>query len=107
MTFECIVIGTGATVFQGSAIKSECESSSNEIILLHSRYNLTDGAIATCKNGSIVGKSLRVDDYKHCYVSHLDLSFSSDLIGKTVKCIYDNGTSEIVVGSHIISNGKD
>ena len=105
VTYECSVIGTGTTVFRGSAIESECESSNNEIILLHSRYNLTDGTVVTCKSGTIVGRSLRVDDL--CYISQLDLNFSSDLIGKTVECIHDNGTSEKVVRSHIISNGED
>ena len=101
VTFECSVTreGTYVTVFQGSAF--DCNSARNEIILLHSRFNRTGGTNNTCNNGAIVGQSLRVED-DH-YTSQLCVRVIHDLVGKTIECIYDNGTVSETVGSYLTS----
>ena len=99
VTYECTVVGQGATVWQGSAL--DCESSSSDIVLLHSRFTLASGTNVTCNNGGIVGQSLRVENKS--YTSQLKVKVSSDLIGKTVECNYDNGTVATNIGSAIIA----
>lgn len=104
MKFECNVVGAGTTVFEGSAF--DCENSHNEIKLLHLRFNSTDGARGTCNNGIIVGRSTGVED--SLYTSQLDVRISSNLIGRTVECIHDNGTTTETVGiySLMVANGN-
>ena len=99
VTFECSVMGEGTTVFQGSAL--DCLSTRNMIQLLHSRFNITGGTKVTCNNGAIVGQSLRVED--NYYISQLRIPVSRSLVGKTIECIYDNGTATEAVGRYSTS----
>ena len=99
VTFECSVMGDGTTVFQGSAL--ECENAGNKITLFHSVFNRTGGAYGTCNNGAIVGQSLRVED--NYYISQLRITVSHSLVGKTIECIYDNGTATKIVGRYSTS----
>ena len=99
MMFQCSVIGEGNTVYEGSAF--DCHSSRNEITLLHSRFSSNSATSKVCNNGDIVGKSLRVED--DCYTSQLSVKVSSNLIGKTVKCLYDNGSATETVGMYSIA----
>ena len=98
MTFECNITGGGTTVFQGSGF--HCQSSRNEIKLLHSRFNSSGGTNGTCNNGAIVGQSKNVEN--NVYTSLLYITISSDLIGSTIECLYDNGTSTETVGSYLV-----
>ena len=99
MTFECSQREAGATIYHGGSF--DCESSNNEIALLHSRFYDDSGTSGACNNGDIVGQSLRVED--NCYTSQLNVTISSNMIGKTVECSHDNGTTTESVGSYLVS----
>ena len=63
----------GVTVWNGTAL--ECIS--NEIVLLHRRFNSAYGAYGAygvCNNGSIVGQSLRVEH--NFYTSQLNVTLT-------------------------------
>ena len=102
LTFECTVVGRGATVWRGSAF--DCVYTSNTILLFHSRFATPIGTISTCNNGAIVGRSLRVEN--NSYTSQLNVTVSRDLIGKSVTCVHDNGTYVYAIGSSIIPGGE-
>ena len=85
-------------MFQGNLL--ECDSSRNEIALLHSRFNTTSAATnGTCNNGRVRGYSLPINDSEPYYISQLYVMVNPDMIGKSIKCAYDNGTTakEIVI----------
>ena len=79
-----------------------CHMSSNEIVLLHSRFNNSNDTIGTCNNGQVLGQSLPTDDLNDCYTSLLCIMVTPDMIGKTVSCSQDNGNSEEQVGNYLI-----
>lgn len=103
LTLECNVIGSGSTVLSLQGSSTICDDPS-EIILLHSRYNISNGARGrtVCNNGAIVlvGRSLRVED--NCFTSQLQIKFNADFAENLVNCIYDNGTVANVVGNFLI-----
>lgn len=72
-----------------------------ELILLHSRFNIGTN-IVTCNNGSVLGRSLTVDSSSNCYTSLLCIMVIPYMAGKTIVCIYDNGTDTKVVGNYSI-----
>lgn len=91
----------GNTVWTGTAFS--CNDGSNEIALLHSRYASSNGAVGVCNNGVIVARSLRVED--GYYTSQLNVSVTADIAGKTVVCLHDNVSSQIVQFSNTITTG--
>ena len=100
LTFECTVVGSGTTVWLGSAF--DCVYSSNEIGLSHGRFAIS--IRRTCNNGAIVRQSLGVEN--NSYTSQLNVTVSRDLIGKSVTCVHDNGTYVYAIGSSIIPGGE-
>ena len=88
MTYECTVTGTlfGNTVWKGSAFRCLLE----EITLRHRHF--LEEAYGVCNGGSIVGRSLRVENETY-YTSQLNVTISSDLVGKTIECYYDDNTN--------------
>ena len=108
-TYVCAVIGEpeGITVWQGSAFNC----TSGEISLFHDRYESDEGAFGDCNNGDIVGRSLRVNSIDNnnstvmSYVSQLSVTVSSNIIGKSIECIHDDGTTQTptVVGHSTIT----
>lgn len=99
LVFECsITVETvGSTVFLGGIL--DCNSSSNEIILIHSRFNMSTGTSKTCNNGKVVGYSLPVYNSNNCYTSLLRITVTQDMIGKSITCVYDNGRTTKEIGS--------
>ena len=97
MTFECSIAEiVGTTVFQGEFL--DC-SSSNEIVLLHSRFkNMTASVI--CNDGKVRGYSLSANDSEPCYTSQLQVMVSPDIIGRSITCAYDNGITEEEIGNY-------
>ena len=92
LTFaECAVVGmpSDLTVWRGSAF--DCPTSG--IILLHRRFNSQTTA-GECNNGSIIGRGIRVEG--NCFTSQLNITVNSDMIGKTIECVHDNSTENIV-----------
>ena len=84
------------TVFQGNALN--CGATSNEISLLHSRFNTTSGTDGSCNDGLIVAQSVSVES--NCYTSTLNITFiCPNLIGRMIKCIRDDGVTSTLIGT--------
>ena len=97
-SFQCDVTGGGYTVWRGSAF--DCQSSGNEIFLLHSDF--MGSTVITCNDGQIVGRSLEVTN--NCYASQLDVNITTEIVGRTVECVYESGSSaEVIIGSSLLS----
>ena len=97
LIFECTVYGGlgGSTVWQGSAL--DCMDTAHEINLLHQRFEDNEGTVVMmCNNGSIIGRSVGTKNCSaqyHChYTSQLEVTVKHEMIGKTIDCVYDNGT---------------
>ena len=87
VTYECTVMGShfGNTVLAGSAFNCSLD----EITLQHLQF--PENAHGECNNGYILGKSIRVVDGRY-YTSQLNVTISSDLVGKSIICFYDDNT---------------
>ena len=88
----CTVVGPGNTLWRGSAF--DCPSTTNEIVLRHSLFSGPAGAFGDCTNGTIVGRSLRVEG--NCYISQLSVTVSLNLNDATVQCVYDTGSPPMI-----------
>ena len=93
----------GATVWKGTAF-SNCD---NEITLLHRRFE--NGTFEECNNGAITGRSIRVKN-NNCsngedclYVSQLEIIINSEMLGKNIKCLYDNGMISTPIDSIVLT----
>lgn len=96
LTYECAVTGPGFTIWQGSAF--ECPSLENSIQLRHSSYD--SGTMGQCNDESITGRSLGVSN--DVYTSVLNVTLSTDLIGRTVECKHNDFTTTNPIGSSTI-----
>ena len=101
MSYECAVVGNGITVWHGSAF----DCSGNEISLIHILYNSIEShvicAYGECNNGAIVAKGIRIEN--GTYISQLNVSISTDMIGRSIECFEDTIYSTLLVGSAVIS----
>ena len=86
----------GATVWRGTALN--CTMIDHEIVLLHRHFVSDTGTFRTCSNGAIVGRSLRVEN-NGGYISQLNVTVSSDMIGESIECAHDHGTTETIGSS--------
>ena len=89
----------GYTVWQGTAF--DCSSG---IALFHGRFTSDEGAYGECNNGAIIGQSLRAEN--DTYTSQLNVKVSSDMIGNSIECVYDSGTSTITLGKFSVITGS-
>ena len=88
-------------MFQGDLLDSN--DSSNEIALIHNRFsNMSAATSKTCNSGRVCGYSLPINDSEPCYTSQLRVMVSPDMIGKTIICAYDNGTTVNEIGNFSI-----
>ena len=92
----------GATVWRGTALN--CTMSDHEIVLLHSRFESNTGTLRICNNGAIVGRSLRVEN-NSSYTSQLNVTVSSDMIGESIECAHDHGTTDTIGSSTLTATG--
>ena len=92
VTYQCTVVGQGATIWGGSAFR--CSSTNNEITLFN-----TDrmGESRKCNDGKISGFSLTAEN--NSYTSQLNVLVSSEMIGRTIGCFHDRGGSTAEIGS--------
>ena len=98
--FECTVAGTtsGSTVWEGSAF--HCANNGDEINILHKTGFMSREM--KCNDGIIVGRGLRVQD--NCFTSQLIINITSDMIGESIECIYDDALgNETIIGSLTIA----
>ena len=98
-TYECTTFGIGTTLWRGTAFN--CAGQGNEITLRHSLFAQERGTTDFCNSGNITGFSLRA--HNNFYTSRIIVLFSSNLIGRSVQCVYDSGSTEEVIGSSTIS----
>lgn len=98
LVLECSTKRTMSTVFKGNLMNC----SSSEIVLLHSRFNSSNGTDGKCNNEKVLGQSLPTDDLTNCYTSLLCIMVTPDMIGKTVSCSQDNGTTVNKIGYYSI-----
>ena len=95
LTFECVATGGAFTVWSGSAFM--CQG--REIALRHIRFG---EAIGECNDGAIVGEGVAVDTVHNSFISHLNVTLSSELLERTVTCSTD-GSDLVTIGSSILS----
>ena len=94
LTFECKVMGVGSTVWSGSTF--DCPL--REIVLRHSQFLTQSG---TCSGGAIVAQGLSV--VNSCFTSRLNLTLSSSLNGKSIKCALHNSSGTTVLGTIFVN----
>jgi hypothetical protein len=103
VTYECTVMGeiTGATIWTGTAF--DCAATSDEITLFHNPETI--GLVPQCNNGAIIAKKLnRSSNSDEVFTSQLNVTFNTNLIGKTIECIYAFGaTQRILIETHTIT----
>ena len=98
ITYNCVITGSGFTVWQGNAF--DCSAQNNKTLLRHTLFG-GSGTMKQCNGGAIVGRSLGVSG--DIYTSELNVTASSDLIGRTVECAYSpNGITVTPVNSTTI-----
>ena len=87
VTYQCTVIGEGATIWRGSAFR--CSATTNELTLFHTNR------MGTCNDGKISGMIVTAEN--NSYTSQLTVRVSSEMIGRTIGCFHDSreGTHEI------------
>ena len=91
--YQCIVVGIGTTVWQGSVFN--CPLSSDEIQLPHDQFQRN--LIEYCNNGGIVGKALRTES-PNKFISQLAiLNVTSAMNGTTIECVHDDGYTTRVI----------
>ena len=106
LRLECTVVGGFATVWRGTAFN--CLRQGNEILLSHSRFSQSGGAVGECNNGMIIARSHNrtFDGFNSTYTSQLTIHLpslnatSNTLEGRTVQCVHDGVT---VIGDHTVA----
>ena len=102
LMFECTVMRGTETIWTGSAFN--CTNTNNEVYFLESDYNRTsDNTIVTCNDGMITGQVVGVED--NYYTSRLNVTLTSDLIGKTIECVYGDGVRNFTIMDTIMNLG--
>ena len=91
VTYECTVFGDqgGFTVWTGDFF-IHCPNNKTVMILQHEVGEASEFIDQTCNNGSIVGRIVRVEN--GVYISQLSVTLTSDIVGRSIACSYDNGT---------------
>ena len=92
--YECIVTGSGAIVWRGTAF--DCSTSSNEMVLLQS-----SSGTEVCNDGAISGCIIGADN--NTYLSQLTVSVSAEMIGMNISCFHDSGATPKLIGSAILT----
>jgi hypothetical protein len=90
-------------VFKGNLLNC----SSNEIALLHNRFDSSSGENGTCNDGKVLGQSLPTDVSGNCYTSLLCTMVTPDMVGKIVICASDNGTAENEIGNFTVPSSMN
>lgn len=110
--YECIVNETAniaSIIWKGSALS--CPNTKNEIQLPLNNdrsplSNLSQNYedVRSCNDGGITGKIIREENDTSC--SQLNVTLTDKIAGKSIKCAYDNGQSETIVGSLSLPDGE-
>ena len=87
LTYTCTIVGSGNTIWSGSVF--DCEAKMNEIILRHSQFDMESGTFGNCNDGAIRTRSIGVVN-NDCYSSQLNITVTSDMHGKTIRCSHSS-----------------
>ena len=96
----CMLLLGDTTIWKGTTF-SGCDH--NEITLLHFRFREEEGTTGTYSNGDITGRSMRIEG--SLYVSQLEIAVNLEMVGKSIVCTHDNGTSSYIIGHYLINTG--
>ena len=96
LSLECTVSGGIGTVFHGDIF--DCSSTSDEIVLLHSRLSLEGNKSRSCNNGAIRGQSVGIVN-SSVYISRLHIIVSNKVINGRIYCYRDNGFTTTLIGN--------
>ena len=92
--YECTVTSDygGLTVWMGDFFC--CSSGSLALELIHSQFNYERSGQASytwiCNDGNKAARIISAENGN--FTSHLNLTLTSDIVGKAIECAYDNGT---------------
>ena len=87
-------------MWKGDAI--HCNDNEDEIIFLHSRFLENGNRNKTCNDGDVRGQSVGVMYDK--YTSRLNVTLTSELIGKNIMCIHNTITLEEITSAVFTGN---
>ena len=110
VTYECTTAegrGAIATVWRGSIFSVLCPRDVQEFVVLYGDNTFQDGYNLSCNGEAIFSSSSRVETESAdlVYLSQLNVTLTSDVIGKSIECVVDDGMREIIVGSLNITEG--
>ena len=99
LTYECTVVGgvNEFTYWTGTVLAIDCLYHT-EIFLLHSSFTSLNETYQVCNN--VVLHSLSVEGNN--YTSQLNVTVTSDTIGKTIMCSYNNRVNTTIQFSTVI-----
>ena len=98
LSLECTVSGGSGTVFHGDIF--DCSSTSDEIVLLHSRFSLEGSESRSCNNGAIRGQSVGIVNSTYTvYISRLHVIVSNKFINGSIYCSRDDGLTTTLIGN--------
>ena len=95
LTYNCTVVGTGSTEWSGTLFS--CPA--NGIILRHERFP-SDDVVGECNQGTVLARELSFDG--NCYTSQLTFVASPTFGNKSVSCIHNSDTGDIIIGTSVL-----
>ena len=103
LTYECSVVGGGATVWKGIAF--DCPLADDEVIIFH-RMNYTSQRPQTCNHGAIIGRAISVENDVYTSQLNIQVNDTENLMNTTVVCAHDNGTHTMEIGLAMLNRGS-
>ena len=97
LTYTCSIAGGGITLWDGTAF--DCPSRLNAILLLHIQFAF--GTSGSCNDEAIVARSIGVNS--SCYISELNVTVSSSLHSKAIRCTHASGVGEMIIDTSTIA----
>ena len=108
VTYKCTTVKVTTMIWRGSVFSVLCPRDVQELVVVYQDITFQDsGYIASCNGGAIRASSVRAETESAdlVYSSQLNVTLTSDMIGKSIKCFVDDGTSEIIIDSLNIKDG--
>ena len=103
--FECVVTGSGATVWSGTAL-NQCSSELHRIILRHSQFSQPGYSISTTCDDSRRIIAHAVSEVNNSYTSLLTINVSQNSIGANIDCASLRQSGEVShIGQILLTTG--
>ena len=96
LTTECTIMGSGLTVWEGTAFQCDdytCDC--DYIALRHSQFRKPEKPEGYCNDGAIAAQALGV--VNGSYISQLSVTVSLELNNTTVECIHSYNLTNTVI----------